>query len=146
MPSLSVGTNWTFQGRIINRDTLISIPATYKVTVVAADTQSTQYTSWNDDTQANVTGQVQQSLTISVVRSGTNVTPDTRVFRGIWANNSIDSYQTYQGSAVLTDDSGATVQFNIVTNNVLCSGKQSGSFQVNYTDSFSPIVAFTCHN
>ncbi len=148
MPSLAVGTNWTFQGRIINRATGVSIPATYKVTVSAADTQSTQFSIFNNQTQTLNTGLKQQAVAFTVVRSGTNVTPNTSVFNGIFLNNTFEAYgaSPYEGSAILRDASGNSLSFFIVTNQNVCSGKQQAKIQVNYSDSYSTITGFNCRN
>lgn len=148
MPSLAQGTNWTFQGRIINRATGVSIPATYRVTVSAADTQSTQFSFFNNSTQTLNAGLKQQALTVSVVRSGTGVTPNTSLYSGIFLNNTFATYGAaqYEGTATLRDASGNSLSLWIVTNQNVCSGRQQAKFQVNYSDSYSTITGFNCRN
>ena len=145
MPSLAVGTNWTFQGRIINRATGISVPATYRVAVTAADTQSTQFSVFTGSIQ---TGLKQQALLLTVIRSGTNVTPNTTTFSGIFLNNTFDSGTVYQyeGTANLQDGAGNRLFISVVTNANVCSGKQQAKFLVNYSDSYSTITGYVCRN
>lgn len=152
MPSLSVGTNWTFQGRIINRSTLISVPATYRVTVSAADTQNTKYqTWWGTNTVDNLS---QQAVKITVVRSGTNVTPATTVYSGLFQQNAeaavydlgYNFSAPYTGQAILRDSAGNNLLLWVTTNANYCNGIQSALMQVNYTDSYSTFTGTNCRN
>ena len=152
MPSLAVGTNWTFQGRNINRSTLISVPATFRVTVTAADTQNTKYQTWNN---GNLTNNLsQQAVKITVVRSGSNVTPATTVYSGIFQQNAEAavydpgfnwSYNT-TGQGILRDSAGNNLLIWVTTSPSYCNGVQSALVQVNYTDSFSTYTGTNCRN
>ena len=151
MPSLAEGTNWTLQGRTIQRSAPgVSVKSTYKVTVVTADDLAVKWSQYQ--APGTIVGNLeQQSVELSVVRTLSTGGSTTTSYKGIFVKQAPENFvsganRPYVGQAIVADASGNVATLDVIVDSSINGGKQTLRAAFANTTEYSTLSAFTVRN